>query len=205
MEQPILVVKRDTLFEKKYFEGFLHHSEFDYEDLILENFEYLKRGLAEENPGFQQPIAYCLVCNEQDQIFAYQRASKKEHASETRLHGKWSWGIGGHIDKEDENTHNPIYTSLLREVEEELGLYELETIKPLGYINDDSNAVGEVHFGLLYLVKTKTTAVTMAKEIADGKFMDVNELERICNDDGCDVEEWSEIALKALKTHFQQT
>lgn len=203
MEKEILVVKRETLFADNYFQGFLAHNEHDYENLILDHYEYLKRGLAEEDENYQQPIAYCIVSNENNELFAYQRASKKEHAAEERLHGKWSWGIGGHIDKEDtEKSHNPLYTSLLREVEEELGLFDLETITPLGYINDDTNAVGKVHFGILYLVKSKTTTLQLANEIAHGSFVSIDELERICTDENSIVEEWSQLALPAIKSYF---
>jgi len=203
MEQEILVIKRDTLFANNYFEGFLPHGQHDYENVILENFEYLKRGLAETDPNFQQPIAYSIICNEKNELFAYQRASKKEHAAEVRLHGKWSWGIGGHIDKDDHHDNNPIYTSLLREVEEELGLYDLQTIKPLGYINDDSNDVGKVHFGLLYLIKAHGNKLTLANEIAQGSFITIEQLEELCEDDNCSIEEWSQIAIPPIKAYLQ--
>ncbi len=203
MEKEILVIKRETLFANNYFQGFLAHDQYDYENLILDNFEYLKRGLAENDDTFQQPIAYCLITNEKNELFAYQRASKKEHATEDRLHGKWSWGIGGHIDKEDAENHNPIYTSLLREIEEELGLFDLATITPLGYINDDTNAVGKVHFGLLYLIKSNSTELNLAKEIAQGSFISLDKLEALCADDNCVIEEWSQLALTPLKNYLK--
>jgi predicted NUDIX family phosphoesterase len=187
----ILVTPRTTLFKEKEFHGFLSQSEFDYESIILDNHEYIERDLAEQDPSYQQPIPYALICNEQDEVFIYQRGSK---GNEKRLTEKWSCGIGGHIDLIDQESSNPIYTSLLREIEEELSLFDLETIELLGYINDDSVDVGQVHFGILYKVSCNPQKLNLAREIERGEFVSQESLKNRLNE----FETWSQFALEHL-------
>lgn len=196
-EKLIMVVDREKLFARKYFNGFLKVEEEDFQNIILKNYYFIKRGLAENDYSKKQPIAYAVICKGK-KIFAYQRASStKEHGDE-RLQHKWSWGLGGHIEKIDDSD-NPITNSLKREMKEEVGLKEIKA-KLLGYINDDSDDVGKVHFGLLYLVETRQNIVPKSEELKTGEFFSFSELEKIAKNH--EVESWSKIALLALKPLF---
>lgn len=199
-EKQIMVVPRDVLFSGKQFEGFQNHGEINYESVILENHLYLKRGLAEEDPGHKQPIAYCMIVNpELKKVFAFQRSSKDKHYHEKRLHGKWSWGVGGHIEKIDGD--NPIHTSMLRELSEEIEMNGSMNPKVIGYINDESDPVSQVHFGVLYLIETDSTIIKPRdQEMAEGELRSMEELEKITSTEV--VEEWSKIALGPLKQYF---
>ncbi|RKY84953.1 hypothetical protein DRQ11_10740 [candidate division KSB1 bacterium] len=200
LKQPIMVVKSDLLFANHHFEGFLPQHEYDYEKRILANYEYLPRGIAEENPKYRQTIPYAIICNENQEIFTYQRTSGDNAGIEERLHGKWSWGVGGHIDQQKKIESNPIYATLLREIFEEIGVTKYRTIKILGYVNNESDSVGRVHFGILYRVNVISPKLIIQKrEIDQGRFMSIQEIASINNDDNCIVEEWSQHALKALK------
>ena len=127
----------------------------------------MKRGVAEESTTHKHPIAYVLVISPSMKVFAYQRSTK---GNESRLHNKWSWGIGGHVDEEDMTSLDPIKTSLLRELKEEVGLTDLKDLRLIGYINDDSDKVGKVHFGLLYVAQAKSEDVHFKdEEIKQGK------------------------------------
>ncbi|MBS3052832.1 MAG: NUDIX domain-containing protein [Candidatus Aenigmarchaeota archaeon] len=202
-EQEIMVISTKKLFEENYFQNFLKQDGLNFEEIILKNFEYMKRGLAEDNPSFKQPIAYVVVVNKKlRRVFAYQRSAGTGY-TETRLRGKWSWGVGGHIEKIDETSKNPILASLERELKEELDINEKIRPSVLGYINDDSNDVGKVHFGILYLVETNHEEIKLAGSEAQqcGMFT-IQELEDICNSEGVIVEDWSKIALPMLKEVF---
>ncbi|MGM0439297.1 MAG: NUDIX domain-containing protein [Patescibacteria group bacterium] len=202
-EELIMAVKRQDLFKENDFQGFKKADEVDFQSRILENFEYVKRGEAEKDESLKQPIGYSILVDDQGRIFAYQRAKKDDDYTEKRLQGKWSWGVGGHIDKVDEDGDNPIKTSMARELEEEVKIDgDVKEIEVMGYINDDSDSVGRVHFGILYLVKVDGKVSAKDTEITNGKMRSIEELKEIVNDSKTTVEEWSKIALKFLENNL---
>lgn len=202
-ERLIMAVERGLLLGEDHFEGFRSEREVDYEVRILGNYKYMKRGPLEEDPSHKQPIAYALIVNPGlRRIFAYRRAEKDEHYGEKRLQGMWSWGVGGHIERRTEGGDgNPIHSSLLRELGEEVSMNgQVTRIKKLGYINNEQKHVERVHFGILYLIETDSTEIKPeAPEIAEGRLMELSELEEILASEDCKVEEWSKIALGPLR------
>lgn len=203
-EKSIMVVEKGLLFGNDYFEGFKPQNEINYESRILKNFIYVKRGLAEQAAACKQPIGYSIIINPASKkVFAYQRSSHDEKYGEKRLQGKWSWGVGGHIEKFDVKTGDPIRGSVLRELEEEVRMDGKTEPKVLGYINNDSDAVGKVHFGILYVVETTSRIVKpLDAEIDNGRLRTIGELEEICSSPEFTVEAWSRIALNPLKQYL---
>ncbi len=208
-QREIVVVERDMLFGRDYFEGFMPKTKngADFELRIVKGIKYMKKNLAEHSPSYKHPIVYCLVVNPGlKQVFAYQRSKKDKHYSEKRLQGKWSVGVGGHIEKVDLLDRNPIQKSMLRELDEEIqaegGKSILDYIAEsniLGYINNDSNDVGKVHFGLLYIINTNSREVKpRSQEMANGRLRTLSELEKMA-ESKIDFEDWSKIALNPLK------
>lgn len=197
----IMVVRRKTLFAEKSFNGFLPADTFDFESVILSNFEWMKKDMAENNPDYKQPIGYSIIYDPtRKQVFLYQRSKIDQHYAEKRLQGKWSCGVGGHIEKIDVENGNPIYESLLREIQEEIKILGKRRMQVLGYINDDSDDVGKVHFCILYLVIIDGDKVEpLDPEISEGKLVPLSVLEDKCNDMNVVVENWSKIALGPLK------
>ncbi|MBI2971515.1 MAG: NUDIX domain-containing protein [Candidatus Aenigmarchaeota archaeon] len=197
----IMVVKRQVLLADDHFDGFKPKDDIDFESRILKHHRYMKRGLAEHDPGHKQPIAYIIIVNPQTKkVFAYQRASHDSQYSEKRLQGKWSWGLGGHIDKIDGADDNPIRASMRRELAEEAEV-TVDALRVLGYINSDTDDVGKVHFGILYVIETRQGAVMpKAPEIDHGTFMSIDELQVLCAT--ADVEDWSRIALGPLISYL---
>jgi predicted NUDIX family phosphoesterase len=191
-EELIMAIKKEKLFQKDYFEGFSLAKEVDFKRRILGGFEYLKRKDVENNENYKQPISYVVLINENKSIFIYQRAMKDKDYTEKRLQGKWSIGIGGHIDKGDESIKDTIENSVLREIEEEITA-EMKELKFVGYINDDSNSVERVHFGLLYIARVLGNVTPNDSEIETSKMMKLKGLKKI------EMEVWSKIALKALE------
>jgi len=200
-DRMIMVVDRSTLFAEEYFQGFAPAAAHDYQSLIRDHYFYELRDKAEFMPQYKQPIAYAIIVHkESHEVFAYQRSSKEGQYNETRLRGKWSWGIGGHIDKIDIENGDPIRASLLRELSEEVQIKQFDDPVILGYINDDETEVGSVHFGMLYLIMTSDRGVRPADaEIAWGGFMPVSQLEEISQSSEASVESWSAISLLPLK------
>jgi predicted NUDIX family phosphoesterase len=196
-----MVIDRDILFKERYFQGFSLADDARYYDLIHDHYVYKNRDDVEANPQLKQPIGYCIIVNQDTQkIFAYQRSSKAGHYNETRLRGKWSWGIGGHIDRIDQAGRDPILDSMMREIDEEVKISDKSQPEILGYINDDESDVGKVHFGILFLIRTRSSEVLPNdKEIAWGGFKTLAELEQIVASPDENVETWSEISLGPLR------
>src|SRR3989344_4176213 len=110
-----LVVKRETLFKDKYFQGFLPAQEYDFMSAILKSYEYHPRGnLLENNEFLQQVIPYVWIVNSREKkVFVYRRSARESYG-EARLRNKWSCGLGGHIQRQDEG--DPIRSAMMREL-----------------------------------------------------------------------------------------
>jgi len=187
----ILVIPRAKLFENDYFQGF--KKEGNFEEIILKNSVYMERSKAENNPDYKQPIAYSVIYNPfTKQFFSFQRAKKDKDYGEKRLQGKWSLGIGGHIEKYD--SENPIINSMMRELEEEV---EMQSFKEhlFGYINNDSDDIGKVHFGIVYVIETNADVRQKAAEIMNGNFRTLAKLITKRKN----MEKWSQIIIPHLR------
>jgi len=198
-EKITMVIRREKLFKDDYFEGFMETDKVDFQKRILNNFEYIKRKDAENNPNYKQPIGYAVLINKESRkIFVFKRAVKNEDLTEKRLQGKWSLGVGGHIDEDDSQEENPIKESLLREIMEEVRLTgSVEEASVLGYINDEANSVGEVHFGILYLVEVSGNVFPKSREMSQGSMRKIEEVKN--NFAEQNTEGWSRICLTLLE------
>ena len=60
--------------------------------------------------------------------------------------------MGGHINADDSTLFDtPYREAMFREVAEEVKLDTTYTERCIGLINDDSNAVGQVHLGIVHV------------------------------------------------------
>lgn len=204
MKKEALVVKRDVLFNNKYFQGFLPIKEHDYVSIILKNFEYHSRGdELENNSDLQQIVPYVWIINPQTKkIFTYKRASDRNY-SEARLRNKWSCGIGGHIERHTEkNSSNPIVEAMMRELREEVLMSFYPIPKIIGYLNDDKTDVGKVHFGVVAIVETSEDAKKGDDEMIEYKFVSINELEKMFVNPETDIEDWTRLSLPFIKKYI---
>lgn len=198
-DEKIIVVPRDIVFnhEKIAFNGFLPQNDPTGEAIFetLDKYEVKRRGDMEEDPTYKQLISYCLLENEKGETLVYERLSG---GGEDRLHGQSSIGVGGHMnDVMDAQTINEVLrVNAQRELEEEVGLSTSKTqnMEYIGFINDDTNEVGEVHLGIVFKIRVDSENVE-AKETDTLKIKWVNQ-GRI--EDYDDFETWSALILKAL-------
>lgn len=115
---------------------------------IEESIRFIDRPDAEEDPCFKQIIPYGMLCLD-DSVFLMQRLTG---GGEKRLHGKFSLGVGGHMNPIDTGGLALIETTMRRELDEELFTDGDLQFTPCGFINDDSTPVGSVHLGVVYRV-----------------------------------------------------
>lgn len=144
----------------------------------------------EVDPTYKQIIPYLIFCHE-DKYFVMQRQAK---ATETRLQSKFSLGIGGHIRQED-ITGDDIIGWARREFEEEVDYNGSFTVEPLGILNDDSNAVGQVHVGFVYLLKGNSAHIKVKEELKSGELFTLEE----CMSFYDRMETWSQIVFNFLQ------
>ena len=199
----ILAVKRVYLFPTTayFFTGFRPAGQINYESIIEKNFLTLTHGSATQNKSLKQPIAYVTIYNvTEKKFFIYQRATEDKDYGEKGLQGKLSLGFGGHMKPLDNKDGGGIRKSLIREIGEETGLTGmLGDIKLLGYVNDESNDVNRIHFGMLYAARTDSLLISPKDpEIKKWELKTLKEIQKISKDPECKLETWSRIALEPL-------
>ena len=170
-----------------------------YLDIVLnpKNHTFIKRKDAESNPDFKQLIPYALLQCE-GSIFVYRRGKL---LAEKRLLGNYSLGIGGHISVTDPGLFGSSYDDgLKREINEEVTIESPYTQRVVALLNDDSNDVGKVHFGVVHILTLEKPLVKpREKSINETKFLSINELQK----DAEKFENWSKICIENIQRLIQ--
>jgi predicted NUDIX family phosphoesterase len=200
----ILVFERKLLDELGSFQGTTTDCA-RYLDEILDkqNNRFHLRYQAEQDETLKQIIPYVLfVCG--NSIFSYVRGKQ---AGETRLVGNRSVGIGGHINPQDEMlfagasraTDMQTYLEAVqREIDEEVVVEEDCIPEIVALINDDSNPVGRVHFGVIHICRLKGETVTKREQqITQSGFIPIEDLRGPRREE---LETWSALAVDLLAT-----
>ncbi len=220
-DESILVVKRNHLFPDGAWQG-LKPVDFDHYLHIIEcKQEFHSRSLMETDETYKQIIPY-LIFEHENKYFLMQRQS---NASEKRLQNKYTLGIGGHIRREDLQSHSfpsqasvfakatpdrqdeqggknshPIFNWANREFHEEVNYDGSFTIEPLGILNDDSNAVGKVHIGFVFLLHGNSDQISIKSELKSGRLVDLAE----CTTHMSAMEQWSQRVLAFLQNRQEK-
>ncbi|MHC5035909.1 MAG: NUDIX domain-containing protein [Planctomycetota bacterium] len=192
-DERVLVVPRSELFAgEATAQGFATRDL----DVLLERIrrfaEFQLRDRVEEDPSLKQVIPYVVITRE-DRIFLLRRFATQ---SESRLHNLYSIGVGGHINPVDAEEGDRVEEGLKRELAEEVRIEGPFDLRPIGYLNDDSNPVGSVHFGLVYVARVRGGEVQVVeRDMMEGRFVPPEEAYRV--QDG--METWSKILLSAIR------
>ncbi len=193
-EEQVLVIPTKVLREAGLFQG-LSRDVAHYLPRLLDprHFSFLPRSKAEDDPSFKQLIPY-VVMKHGDQVFHYTRG---QGAGEKRLRASRSIGIGGHINPiDDAPGEHPYRQGMLREIAEEVELATAYRETCLGFINDDSLPVGQVHLGIVHVFELETPNVKRREvDLTDAGFASLAEL--VAAKDG--FETWSQFVLAELQ------
>src|SRR5437016_2814112 len=151
-EERVLCFERKLLEELGVFQGLSLEIE-KYLPVVTSSSHiiYRNRSEAEQDKRYKQLIPYVLVIRH-DRILRYRRG---RGGQETRLHGLYSVGIGGHISEEDHglfSTGLGYHEGMRRELMEEVAV-EGAKESTVAVINDDSTEVGYVHFGVVHVIR----------------------------------------------------
>ncbi len=154
---------------------------------------YLNRSDAEQDKRYKQLIPYVLIlCN--GRILRYRRG---KGGQETRLHGLFSVGIGGHISEEDHGLFSNqlgYHDGMRRELKEEVEI-DATNEAAVAVLNDDSTDVGQVHFGVIHIMHSASEEIIGRRSgIVAPEFVSVSEATK----DLSAYETWSRFCLENL-------
>jgi predicted NUDIX family phosphoesterase len=197
-DEQVLVVERKVVEQ----EGMFHGLMFDVERYVRKLFavgvpRFMRRSEAETNPNYKQIIPYVIMTHD-GKYLSYVRGQR---AGEKRLVGNRSVGIGGHINPGD---NLPLFTAdfydtyvaaVEREVAEEVIVDARHADRVVALLNDDSNAVGQVHLGVVHCWTLDAPTVTRREQmITQLSFMSPVELRAVRDS----METWSQLCLDGL-------
>ena len=193
-EERVLCFERKLLEELGVFQG-LSLAVEKYLPVLTSSAHlvYLNRSEAELDKRFKQLIPYVLLlCG--DKILRYRRG---KGGQETRLHGLYSVGIGGHISEEDHGlfSHDRGYQEgMRRELMEEVAV-DAGNEPAVAAINDDSTEVGQVHFGVVHIVRVSEENVVGGRSgIVHPEFIPMTDAIK----DPAGYESWSRFCLENM-------
>jgi predicted NUDIX family phosphoesterase len=194
LEEYVLAFPTEMLEHIGAFQGISFEVD-KYLEIILnpKNHTFIKRKDAETNPAYKQLIPYALFLCE-NSFFVYRRGKL---LAEKRLLGNYSLGIGGHISVTDPGFFGSSYEDgLKRELNEEVYIDSPYNQRIAALLNDNSNDVGKVHFGIVHvLTLDKPLVRPKEKSINETKFLGIDELQK----DIEGFENWSKICIQNIK------
>jgi predicted NUDIX family phosphoesterase len=192
-EEMVLVVRRSLLESLGMFQG-LQFEVDRYLTAMLsrENNFFAARSSAEIDPSLKQIIPYAILVSE-GKVLRYKRGKK---SGEQRLVAKGSIGIGGHMNDRDEELFaldkEAYFAGVQREIDEELIVERPLQNRIAALINDDSNAVGQVHLGVIHILDlAHPTAEKRESMILNIEFLTPNQLRA----ERETLETWSQICV----------
>jgi predicted NUDIX family phosphoesterase len=194
LEESVFTIPTDTLCELiPYKEKGLIRGNSEVLKKIIQDGLFHKRDDLEENPSFKQLIPYAILSND-DSYYLFKRTSGQ---TEKRLHNKFTLGVGGHMNpgNSGETGIQYLLSELKRELFEEVKLLNgctIEHIEFIGFINDDTIAVGRVHIGLLYIIQLSNKDIMVNEP--DKMMAEWASRHELANYTG-KMETWSRIAL----------
>ncbi len=194
----MLVVERNVLERAGMFQGLTLDVELYLRELLVRGVpRFMPRSRAEADPAYKQLIPYVIMTHG-GKYLSYIRGKR---AGETRLVGRRSIGIGGHINPVDEmplfdvDFADAYFTAVKREVVEEVSVEADYEDRVVALLNDDSTEVGEVHLGIVHHWTLESAKVRKREQmITQMAFMSPAELQAVRDS----LETWSRLCLDHL-------
>ena len=193
-DERVLCIPSARLHAAGYFHGFRPADEA-FRAAVLDPvaFSFRPRSEVETDPDFKQLIPYVvLACG--DRVFHYRRGAS---GTEARLRALRSVGIGGHISEADAaGGDDPYRTGMARELSEEVDVRAGYAERLIGFINDDTTPVGQVHLGVVHRFELDEPAAMPREDaLADAGFAPLADLRA----DRGRIETWSQFVLDVIR------
>jgi predicted NUDIX family phosphoesterase len=155
--------------------------------------------------GYRQILPYMFIVNEDQKVLTYVR----ESVDEKRLEKQASVGFGGHVDladvfvNENDSTidiENTIYSSIERELDEELGidLDISDNVVEFGILAASATEVDCLHIAFTHIVRVDVPEEEFQLEegLRSLGFLDPSEILRMHSDGEIELESWSQTLLR---------
>jgi len=145
------------------------------------------RAEVEDDPSWKQIIPY-LVLRDGERLFLMRRTRA---GGDERLHERYTIGIGGHVNPADGDPLGGLRREWAEEIEAD---FEPDFV-PLGLLNDDDNAVGAVHLGLVFAANAggRPAAIRETDKLS-GNFATLAEVATVADR----LETWSALLFEFL-------
>jgi predicted NUDIX family phosphoesterase len=168
-EERVYVVPRSAVPDAGAWHGLRTHDLAAFVAAMERDGRYEPRSLMEEDPSFKQIIPY-LVLRDGSRYFLMRRTSA---GGDVRLHGRYSIGVGGHLNPGD----GGLLGGLAREWAEELVADFVPDFRLVALLNDDTTAVGAVHLGAVYVADAAARSVSIREtDKLTGSFAEPDEV-----------------------------
>lgn len=147
---------------------------------------------------YPQLISYYVLNDQEGKIFAYRRKGKEEG-----LLGKWSIGIGGHIDHTDmQHAGDTVaviaMNSFKRELKEEVNLDKITPLTKARLIATLADTTSKVHVGYTQMLSVNPDELVYEPaEFNEVKWLSPNELKFFAKTN--EFETWSQLLLDEIK------
>lgn len=187
-EELVYVVPRGALLDGAGWYGLRTEALDDFVRTVERDGSYEPRAAMERDPAFKQIIPY-LVLRDGDRYFLMQRTTA---GGDVRLHGRYSIGVGGHLNPGD----GGLLGGLRREWHEELNAEFVPEFSLVALLNDDTTPVGAVHLGAVYLADVEGRPVAIREtDKLTGAFATVADVAAVAER----LETWSRLAFEFLE------
>ena len=153
---------------------------------------YLPRPAAEADPAWKQVIPYPVLRDGE----RYFRMRRTKAGGDARLHDRYSIGVGGHLNPEDDAHGGDVRAGMTREFGEELEAAFEPVFEFVGLLNDDTTEVGRVHLGLVFTTDAGGAPVTIREtDKLSGAFVRPAEVAEVADR----LETWSRLVFEFLE------
>jgi len=186
-EERVYVVPRSTVPDGADWYGLRTDGLDDFVGALERDGRYEPRDEMERDPSFKQVIPY-LVLRDGARYFLMQRTTA---GADARLHGRYSIGVGGHLNPGD----GGLLGGLEREWREELIADFVPEFRLIALLNDDTTDVGAVHLGAVYVADAEGRPVAIREtDKLTGAFAEPSEVAAVTDR----METWSRLVFESL-------
>ena len=186
-DEHVFVVPRDAVIDEAGWYGLRTDGLDAFVAALERDGRYEPRDRMEQDPAFKQVIPY-LVLRDGERYFLMQRTAA---GGDARLHGRYSIGVGGHLNPGD----GGLLGGLRREWDEELVADFVPEFRLVALLNDDTTEVGAVHLGAVYVADAGGRPVDIREtDKLSGSFVEARAVEAVADR----LETWSRLVFESF-------